>query len=57
MLVGGVFVGVRDLGGFAEGVYAAAEPGADEEGRGCGEEDVAGRRLARVMESLRVRVR
>lgn len=41
LLVGGVFVGVGDLGGFAEGGYAAAKPGADEEGADDGEEGPA----------------
>lgn len=36
-----VFEGVRDLGCFAEGAYARAEPDADEEGGDGGTEDVA----------------
>ena len=47
LLVRCVLVGVRDLGRFAEAAYAHAEPGADEEGRYCGEEDVAGGGLGR----------
>ena len=42
LLVGGVFEGIGDLGGFAEGADARAEPHADEEGGDCGGEDVAG---------------
>jgi hypothetical protein len=42
LLVGRVFEGVRDLGGFAEGADAAAVPGADEDCGDGGEEDVAG---------------
>jgi hypothetical protein len=42
LLVGGVFEGVRDLGCFAETTDPGAVPGADEEGRYCGEQDVAG---------------
>ena len=41
---GGEGVGLRvgDSGGFAEGADTGAVPEAEEEGRGCGEEDVAG---------------
>ena len=42
MLVGRVFEGVRDLGGFAEAADTAAVPGADDDGGDGGEEDVAG---------------
>jgi hypothetical protein len=42
LLVGGVFEGVGDLGGFAEGADAAAVPGADDEGADDCAEDVAG---------------
>jgi len=38
----GVGLGVGDSGGFAEGADAGAVPEAEEEGGGCGEEDVAG---------------
>lgn len=41
MLVGRVFVWVRDLGGFAEAAYVHAVPGSDEEGGDGCEEDVA----------------
>lgn len=36
-----VFEGVRDLGCFAEGAYAPAEPDADEEGGDGGANDIA----------------
>lgn len=42
LLVGGVFEGVRDLCGFAEGADAASVPGTDEEGADDGAKDVAG---------------
>ena len=42
LFVRGVFEGVGDFGGLTEGAYAAAVPGADEEGGDGGEEDVAG---------------
>jgi hypothetical protein len=45
LLVGRVFEGVWDLGGFAEGTDASAVPGADDEGGDSGEEDVSGRTL------------
>jgi hypothetical protein len=45
LLVGRVFEGVGDLGGFAEGTDAPAMPGADDEGGDGGKEDVAGEML------------
>lgn len=42
LLVGGVFEGVGDLRGFAEGADAHAEVGACDEGADYGEEDEAG---------------
>jgi hypothetical protein len=52
LFVGGVFVGVGDLGCFAEGAYAAAVPGAHEEGGDCGEENVAGVWVSMPVHSL-----
>ena len=41
LLVGGVFVGVGDLGSFAEAADTDTKVGAGEEGGDYGEEDVA----------------
>jgi len=53
LFVGGVFVRVRDLGGFSEAAYARTVPGADEEGGDGGSDDVARWRVRRGCEAAR----